>query len=600
MRSKSWCCKLSLPVIRRAFLRFWPVWVSYLAVWCLLLVIPLLNLLSHDGQDYAARVSDIHELVVDAGGLSSLVVSLIYGCIASFSVWSYLCQSRSASLYHSLPLTREGLFLSHFAAGLGFLWLPNVLTAVLSYLCQLSLGCTDPVQLLTWLAVVSLEGLLFFSIGTLAAMLTGSLPAVPVLYGLLNFSVAACEALMSSYACALYYGVEEQALRLRFLSPFVDLINRSESTQVARTLFSGGSPVQLDVFDGDFLRLLCRYALAALLLAALALLLYRRRATESAGDVIAVPRLRTASKYLFSFACALTLGWVFLQVLFPGGSTAPALFLCTLLGGAVGYLAAAMLLKKSFRVFSLRLLLGLLPLALVLGGWVLSIHLDLLGVERRVPAPEEVDSVTIYSEYSLTCTDADDLALIRALHQSALTPEAPSQGENQLHFRLEYTLQNGEDLTRSYLIPYSAARADDPSDPAGLLKALMGQSEHILRGKLPDETAVFDSIQLDLYTYTELLSPERLLPDGTCSVDPLDGEKLAAAMQEDVLAGRLCAWNPTWDSREVLLRLSFGYKLPETGSQWHWKDITVWLDESPTATLETLVTLGYLTEVPHD
>lgn len=596
MQSKNWCCKPSLSMIRRDLLRFWPVWASYLAVWCLLLVIPLLNLLPTAAQqDPAARVADIHRLITDAGGLPALIVSLLYGGIASFAVWSYLCQSRSASLYHALPLTRESLFLSHFAAGLGFLWLPNLLAAVLSYLCQLSLGYADPRQLLIWLSVVCLEGLLFFSIGTLAAMLTGSLPAVPVLYALLNFAVVACEALMSGYACMLYYGVEEQPLRLRFLSPFVDLVNRSQSVPATGQL----SP-RLEVFDGDFVRLLCFYALTALVLSALALLLYRRRATESAGDVIAVPPLRPAAKYLFAFACSLTLGWVFLQVLFPRLPTAPTLFMSVVLGGAVGYLMAAMLLKKSFRVFSLRQLLGFVPLALVLGCWVLSIHLDLLGVERRVPAPEEISGVTIYSEYSLTCTEPDDLALIRTLHQASLTPEEAAAGENQLHFRLEYALQSGEELNRSYLIPYSAALADDPGEPAGLLKALMSQPEHIIDGKLPEEAAVFDSINLDLYSHIEVLSPDKGFSGGSCPIDPRDGEMLVAAMREDVLAGHLFAWNPTWGSRDTLLSLSFGYRLPGTGTLRHWKHVTVWLDEHPTRTLETLVELGYLTEVPHE
>lgn len=600
MRSKSWCCKLSLSVIRKDLLRFWPVWASYLAVWCLLLVIPLLNLMSHAGQDYAARVSDIHELIVDAGALPALIVTLLYGGIASFAVWSYLCQGRSASLYHSLPLTRESLFLSHFTAGLSFLLLPNALAALLAWLCQLALGYASPVLLLTWLAVVSLESLLFFSLGTLAAMLTGSLPAVPVLYGLLGFSVAACEALMNSYACALYYGVSSLELRLRFLSPFVELLDYTSGVGRPRLLSGSASAVTLQFFRDGYLHALCLYGLAALLLALAALLLYRRRATESAGDVIALPRLRTAAKYLFSFGCSLTLGWVFLAVLFPGGFTALPLFLCTLLAGAIGYLASAMLLKKSFRVLSPRLVLGFLPLALVLGGWTLSIHLDLLCVEGRVPAAEDIVSVQVNSEYNADLSDPEDLALVLALHRAALTPEAPAQGENQLHFRLEYTLTDGEALERSYQIPYSAARAADPTQPAGLLKALMSQPEHILQGKLPEAHAVFDSIELDLYTYTELLAPDRSFSGGTYPIDPQDGAVLTAALREDVLAGRACGWDPTWDSREVLLRLSFGYKLPETGSQWHWKSITIWLDESPTATLEALVSLGYLTEVPHD
>ena len=39
MRSKNWSFNLSLPVLRKDFTRFWPVWGSYLAIW--LLVLPI-------------------------------------------------------------------------------------------------------------------------------------------------------------------------------------------------------------------------------------------------------------------------------------------------------------------------------------------------------------------------------------------------------------------------------------------------------------------------------------------------------------------------------------------------------------------------------
>ena len=35
MRSKNWSFKLSRPLIRKDFTRFWPVWGSYLAIWLL-------------------------------------------------------------------------------------------------------------------------------------------------------------------------------------------------------------------------------------------------------------------------------------------------------------------------------------------------------------------------------------------------------------------------------------------------------------------------------------------------------------------------------------------------------------------------------------
>ena len=106
--------------------------------------------------------------------------------------------------------------------------LPNCLIFLLSYLCQLMAGCANPTHLLLWLAITSLENLLFYAIGTVAAHVTGSLPAMPVLYGLVNFAVSACELLMNDFACALYYGVNSLELRLSGLSPFLFLLGECE------------------------------------------------------------------------------------------------------------------------------------------------------------------------------------------------------------------------------------------------------------------------------------------------------------------------------------------------------------------------------------
>ena len=278
MQSKTWCCKLSRPLIRKDITRFWPIWSSYLAIWLMLLPIPLLNSLAESRSGRTDVLCTVYRQIVTAGGNASLVMTLIFGGLSAAAVWSYLFQSRSASLFHALPVTRGTLFVSHFAAGLGFLAVPNVLLAAVTYLCQLSAGCTDPMPILHWLAAVCLESLLFFSIGTLAAMLTGSLPAMPVLYGLLNFAAAACESLWSSLACLLYYGVSNLSARLTFLSPFIRLVAMSPGKYVSYVpAVDAGFSQQLQQFDPDYLRYLVRYGLAALALAAAALLVNPHR-----------------------------------------------------------------------------------------------------------------------------------------------------------------------------------------------------------------------------------------------------------------------------------------------------------------------------------
>lgn len=601
MRSKNWSFNLSLPVLRKDFTRFWPVWGSYLAIWCLILPIPILNERSYGFAIESNLSQEIQRIIINAGEHTSLVMSLIYGGLAAFAVWSYLYQSRSASLFHALPVDRSALFWSHWAAGLGFLLLPNCVIALVSYLCQLASGFADPSCLLLWLAVTSLENLLFYAIGTVAAHVTGSLPAMPVLYGLVNFAVSACEVLMNDFACALYYGVNSLDMRLSGLSPFLYLLGECENIYVAQEIVGGEwttSVTRLQQFDPAFFIPLGLYSLAALVMSAIALMIYRRRATESAGDVIAVPWLRPAAKYAFSLGCALVLGWLFDQILFPMDSNGLTIFLSTALGGAIGYLAALMLLKKSFRVFQPRQLAGLLAVFVLLGGWTLCLHFDLFHVESRVPDTTEVQSVHLSCDSSLDLSEPDDLALVEELHRTIVRQgEETVDGANNLYLSLRYTLKDGSTLRRNYHIPYTIQLAQDPSVPAGQVARLMRQPQHMVEAHLPPETAIYDSIHLSLYTIAPLAHPDQQYEYNDCSIAPIDGRQLAAALKEDILAGRACVWNPTWDGRDQMFSVSFDYHLPGSG-EGGWAHVNIYADEQPVRTLEVLTQLGYLTEVP--
>ncbi len=90
------------------------------------------------------------------------------------------------------------------------------------------------------------------------------------------------------------------------------------------------------------------YAAAGLVMAVIALLVYRHRHVESAGDVVAIPLVRPVFKYGVTFSgpglrhlTAAFFGWHRAAVLCP---------VCVVLWAAAGYFAAEMLLKKSFRV----------------------------------------------------------------------------------------------------------------------------------------------------------------------------------------------------------------------------------------------------------
>lgn len=98
------------------------------------------------------------------------------------------------------------------------------------------------------------------------------------------------------------------------------------------------------------------YAIVGIAFAALAYLVYRRRASETAGDLITVRWAAVLFRFGVGLCAALTLGF-FIYSLFYYEMLADhrhdsmvALTFCMMLMGLVGYFSAEMLLKKTIHV----------------------------------------------------------------------------------------------------------------------------------------------------------------------------------------------------------------------------------------------------------
>lgn len=598
MMSGKFCCKPCWPVIRKDLTRFWPVWASYLALWTLLLPVRLIHMLRFPG-DLAAMVrqaESARRMVLSLGQTTGLLLSCAYGLVCAMAVWSYLSATRSASLYHALPVTRESLFLSHWLAGLSFTLLPNCLIALLSFLCAAATGAPGLSQaILLWLGACCLQQLLFFSIGTFAAMLTGNLPALAVIYGLLSFGVSLCELLAGQIAVLFLRGVTSLPQKLTFLSPPVRLLMGSQGYWSS----SGGSSLQELQYP-----LLLIYGAAALLLSLLALFLYRRRPTECAGDVIAVPALRPVIQGCFTLGCSLVLGWFFWLLLFQQAEHWAFLLVSLLLGGAVGYFAAAMLLKKSFRVFYKKQWLGLGVFALALCLAVAGLVNDLFSVVRRVPAAEEIQKAELSSgSYAAELTQPEQLEALTALHRILLAlPEAEpgAEGQDTAWVQLDYTLRDGTLLSRSYLLGYSRQDLLDPSSPICRLGALLQDPEGTVGALLPADASLY-ALEFSVYAPSPLtfVSPASDAPveDGWIYLeDPAELALLIPALRQDMLTHGLGSWRPDWTEKDAYLTVYLCGT--ETGTEL----LTAYEPSELLETLAALRQLGYLKEegMSHD
>ena len=584
MRSKISSCKPSLPVMRKNFARYWPIWGSYLAIW--LLILPL-TLLREASEWIVAR--GINNLILPCGQHIGVVLSAIYGFLSAAAVWSYLYSHRSASLYHALPVGREGMFLSHVLSGLGLTVLPNAVIFLTSLLICVGRGLPGAIPLLLgWLGAVCLQNLFFFCFATLLAMLTGNLPTHAVFYAVLNLAAVVCETLIRFFATMLTYGLTNVDLRLVFLSPPVRMIREYSYNYN-------------DEGIGELLGfpMLLAYGVAGAVLLLLALLLYRKRDTERAGDVIAVPFLRPVAKYCFAFGCALVLGWILHLMVFQNAQSLIGVMCSLLLGGLIGYLTAAMLLKKSFRVFDKKTVAGFCVFALVIASGLVCMKLDAFGAGRWVPGADQVATVSIYSNGGAYSWDAEsgdpgELSDILARHRAAAA-QRPQDDQDFIFCNIDYTLSNGHRVSRTYEISRDAQDLADPTQPVSMMSRLFNDPDHLLDSLLPPEKAQLASISI--YVNEENLSPH-LDFYSYDYLDTKDFQPLLDAIRQDILAGDYGGWDPSADYRVPAYSVVIDYDLPETGGAVYGTrsdscSLDFSRDEAPN-TFALLQELGYL------
>ena len=133
-------------VFKKTVFRFWPLWGVYFAGWLVALPLSGLMMLRLDasampGIDYGYLETFAQFTVPRSVTQDTLTVFVIFGVLAAMAVFSHLYSARSANLFGSLPVRREGLFLTHYLAGLIFLTVPNVIVFLLTLAVEAAVGC---------------------------------------------------------------------------------------------------------------------------------------------------------------------------------------------------------------------------------------------------------------------------------------------------------------------------------------------------------------------------------------------------------------------------------------------------------------------------
>ena len=470
-RKTSFC---NAALLRSDIKRYWPLLFLYVAVWVVILPMQILSA-SRECDGVADGIMTVLQLrqhnVIIRSIPASVVMSLLFGCFAAMAVWSYLMSGRTVGLMHALPVTRTQAFFSHVLSVLGALTAGNVLIFLLTALCSAGFSYVDWAALGTWLLLTELMALFFFALGSLCAMVTGWLLAVPVLYGAMNVVALLLYAVISTMTQMFYFGYSSSDIPefITWLTPVGRIWDAvaNGSAQPIEVQFRepiGNQSYHRFQLPASAFSTCIIYAAVGIALLALVWWLYKKRPSETAGDAMSFRWLQPIARWSIGLCGGLGLG-LFLNYVILGSSFA-GLLICQLVMGVICFFAAQMLLKKKFRIFTSRWWVETLALVLTLLAVTLCIRLDITGYQHRVPDAEDVTSVRFSASYAdFTTDDPAAVESVISLHRAILEQydETGERLENQTYLdteggpttcyvRVDYQLRNGTSLRREWSV----------------------------------------------------------------------------------------------------------------------------------------------------
>ena len=486
-------------LFRKNLSRYWPLWgfasfVGFLAPAAALVRMAQSGSMSVEPlvvrQSYYYLVGDIVP-----------IISLVYAILCAMAVWNYLYNPRSVGMMHSLPIRRQGLFLTNLLSGLAMMAIPYLVAGGLGTLLFACCGGFDAWGTLATVLAVIGQSVTFFGLATFCAFLTGNIFALPVLYFLFNFLAPLGDWLCNLFARGFLFGfTADYSGSVDFLCPVVYLtqrlyVNTEMSYQEVFNVQGGGHSTEYVITSVTLENawLIAAYAAAGLVFLALAYLLYRRRESERAGDVVAVRVFRPVFRFGVATLSALLGGRLLYALLWEsfqvGDTFTPVpLAICLIVAGLIGYYAASMLLAKSLRVFR-GSAVGALCLVAACVAFCAGMRYDLFGIERRIPDQNEITQLEIYlarNTYYLTPEDQPELLsgaqdlqrtliaqkdLIRSNYETYRHGGSSSDPDASTNIRYIYTLKNGATVERFYTVSFARSDLSVPGSYANAMDA---------------------------------------------------------------------------------------------------------------------------------
>ena len=425
---KSRTLSSNLTVLKKDITRFAPSWILY-TVGLFVTVMVCFDSYRADGTAFSLGLT----------GYAMAIVNFVYALVNVQLLFGDLFNSRMANALHALPLRRENWFAVHTLSGLLFALVPNLMMALTMMVFSGS------VPSLPWLWLVWTMGtyVFFFGLAALCAACVGSRFALAVVYGIVNFASLLAAWLYDTVYLPMLYGLTmDFDAFLKFSPVSYGTVNIPYNIDLNNAYICQIST------NPEMLWYLGILAVLGVVFGALALVMYRKRHLESAGDFISAPWLKPVFLVLYTVAMGIVFQWVL-------GLFTSTEWLYLFIGLTVGFFTGQMLLMRTTRIFVKETFIGAGMILAVTAVTLILTALDPLGVTRWVPKADDVAKVEVgIGPYTLEATEGEDLEQLLTYHQTALDNREEESTVNVMYAtRITYTMKDGSTAERYYTVP---------------------------------------------------------------------------------------------------------------------------------------------------
>lgn len=541
--------------------RFWAVWGLEAIGLLMAGILPVYTSCNNIVQNYS--VDDSLEAMrsvfsSDVMITGNSIVMAAFALVAAVLVFSYINNTRDSYMIHSLPVKKEALFISHYAAGFVMVMVPYVLYS--SILTIISMGFE--VGIAHALVGVMLEGIieffLFYSMMCTVIMISGNSVIAAVIYGVLNILVVGVSVLYNLLSTLLVYGLASNeffSARLMKFSPVIYFIKYFG-------LDCGDAYTMENAYKN--LGRFAVYIIPAVLFIIVALYLYKKRAAEIVGDTVAFKWCRPVFRTVFTLTGAPSVAFLFLFIADMNGSVIqkasnnfPLVSILFILCSIACYFISDMILNKTFFIWKKTSYVGMGVLTIILFGFISLIHFEIPGM--IIPKSEKVACVRVGDNHGNGMIYEDQETINKIVNMQSKLKKGDDSGnseENDLYVNIEYIMK-GTGERREFAYTWKESTDKDNID---MYKKIFSDGKTVLEG-------LFSTSYKDINIYSFSVDDHKLQQSVEITDKYEERALIYNALIEDIKNNCYDPDNWSFDERELVTNIDIDFSLYSKGNK---------------------------------